>query len=115
MVTLNQKIGPGKYNTSQVSGKEMRTVKSISNKMFRQQLAAGSSARPLVFSLPSNGRKVEFTRPLQVRGDTPMRVSFSAKRIENGGGSGPFTAGLALTLILFLLYKFGAISAKRDA
>ncbi|NOY74469.1 MAG: hypothetical protein GXP32_01595, partial [Kiritimatiellaeota bacterium] len=103
-----------KYDLSQVSGKEMRTVKSISNKMFKQQLAAVSSAKPLVFSLPENGRKVEFTRPLQVSGDTPMRVSFSVKTVENRkSGSGPITAFLALTALLFLIYKFAAVLAGK--
>ena len=104
----------GQYALSQVSGKEMRAVKSISNKMFKQQLAAGSPARPLVFSLPSNGRVVEFERPLQVRTDAPMRVEFSADPAENGESApGPISAFLVLTALLYALLKSAAILAKR--
>ncbi len=59
---------------------DSENLERITARIIAAQDAAAGLAVPLTVNLPARGRVLQFTRPLQVKPDSEMTVSFEAKR-----------------------------------
>lgn|GEM_PF-449659 len=75
----------------------------ISNRMIEMQEAAAGTGVQLIISTPLKGRLLQFDRPLQVKPNTQMMVSFAAKPASAPRATMNWTYAAGLCLIVFLV------------
>ena len=62
-----------------LSTADSANLELITDRMIEMQEAAAGATVQLMINMPLRGRRVEYTRPLQVKPNTPMEVSFVGK------------------------------------
>lgn len=95
--------------------KERQTITSISDKIFHQQQAAAAEAQPLIFSIPEQGKKIQFSRRLQMERNIPMQVKFDAAPAFSWKKQSNIWAGIMLTLIFSLFFVLARTVIKKKA
>jgi hypothetical protein len=107
---------PGTWRKSPtLSVKERQTITSISDKIFQQQQAAAQEAQPLIFSIPENGRKITFSRRLQMQRNIPMEVAFKASSAFTWEKQSNIKAGIILTLLFAMFFAVGGRVFARES
>jgi len=84
-----------------LSAKENDSLRILSEKILRQQEAAAGVAQAIRVTLPEHGRKLDFSRSLQVDPNVVMTVDFKS---FSGAGARRWLA-LGFILGLFIIYR----------
>jgi hypothetical protein len=92
-----------------ISSKDNDSLRNLSEKVLGQQEAAAGVGQAIRITLPEHGRKLEFTRSLQVDPNVAMTVDF-----KSFGGAG-LKRLLGLILILGLLVGYRVLIGRARA
>jgi hypothetical protein len=100
---------------SSISKADSENLENITNRIIEVQEAAVGNSVQLEVSMPLRGRKITFTRPLQVKPNAPLKVAFTARSASKmpvadiiaaaGLGTGFFIVSLVGALLSLWLRK----------
>ena len=115
LMRIGKKSSAGRQTTriQRQSSSSSPSVSSISDKLFEQQRAAEKETGTLIFSIPEQGRKVTFSRTLQMDRNAPMSVSMDATPAFSWEKHSAIYAATILTLLLGTLFKLIAIAKRK--
>jgi len=98
---------------SSLSQDDTGNLNRIADRLIEMQERAAGTSLQLVINMPLKGKVLEFTRPLQVKPNSPMLVTFCAKRLPERDARSNWVVAAGLGLGLFLVLSLCVVVKEK--